>query len=448
MAHFLSTVKKTSSFAIAILAIVIILPLSSGQGGNAANVCSTSNGFCATIQYDKSISANNTIATSTTTLTSPFFSVIQNETIIVATHSSLNGANVSSVTDTMGNTYTFIARSGTTLTEGWEDVWTAQATQSILGSITVVWNKPDTVIFEASIYKNAKGVGAVVTANSQVSNVISLTTSLTATTSGSWVLGIAGTNNVGNSAPFPCRALKPTTPPFVQRIYSCSGDKNVNLDSMFMSDNATGLVNGSTLSFAASSTTVNVNSIDIIELELLAVDVEFNLNPCLANPVSCNSFGGAKTSANALATLTVNTEYCTGVTSNGISLTAPGIVQMLGSYSGQSRNATGAKLLVKFYLTTTVPSTTFAAGVCASGGVFAFTTIYLPTSGSTLTLNGPNVYMGSLIGYCYTTQSPCNNLTPPITVYASLTITPQNIAQAMTYAQWATGSSVAITQIK
>ena len=456
------TKENTSGTAKAIVGLVLlaliivgdIISAFIGVGSPApfANPCLTANKFCSNISFDQSIVLNTT-SISLTSLSSSTFQIIQNETMLVGTHSSLGGANVTSITDTMGNSFVKIVRTGSTLTEGWMDAWIGTAGSTGADSVTVNWNVADVSFAEISVYRNVAGFGNFTSNSQQTSVVTSLSSSLITIRSGSWVEGMSGTNQAG-SASLSCQALSPSSL-FVQRVNSCSGTPPGAQDSMFMSDNATILRNQSTISFTSTSSNGQAISIDMIEVELTPTDTEPQnpLNICISNSASCGfcnpsgTFGYCVNSVtkvfatNSIQNIIVGTSYCTGFAmTSGITVSGgASTIEGVGIYGVQDENITGAIAWVQLEITTTVPSTTFGAGQCATGGFGGGNNkISFASSGSTLTQHGLNeFYIG--ISASFPTLAAG-------TYYGFLEVTPQS--GSIKIAQWGADSQISLIQTK
>lgn len=366
--------------------------------------CTSANGLCPAtqkgdqIKFDRSLVTNSTNI-SLSTLTSSMFTISSNETIIVTTQSSLGNANVTSVIDTLSTVFTFAIREGTA-SNGFLEVWGGRYLGSVSAtdSVTVTWNTPDTVMFVSTLYKNVLGIGNVNgTASSPV--VSSLSTMLTTGTSGSWIFGTAGAT-VGTAA---CQNLQ-SGAAFVQRISTCTGGGGI-MDMMTVADNATVLPTFQKLIYLVSASTMV--PIGMAEVELLAVDREPN-NPnfnnfctttnglCVTTQYSLNQVVAA-TDPNALnKVLPVGTAFCTGITT--AALTASNRIFAWGDYAADDLNTTGAKLLIQLYISSAVPTTAFASGLCATGGaVIATGTISFGTVFGAL--SATNTFTTALNGF-------------------------------------------------
>lgn len=387
----------------------------------------------------------NTTSNGISSLTSSSFQITQNETMVIATHSSLGGANVTSITDTIGNAFTRAIRVGTSISEGWMDVWSSTPSKTTATDIvTVNWSVADIVMAEISIYKNVAGIGNSTAATGQSSPFqTSLSTTLVNLKSGAWFLGVAGTNAA-------TKCLKNLTPnsPFVTRVDSCSGSFSTTDVSMFMSDNATTLRNHTSIFFNATST-IGAISIDVEEVELLPTDLEplqFSICNNYSTSCICNTTGDTchlntvtkSTGANVLTNIVLGTTYCTGITTAALTTTKSSTLELLADYYAQSRNTTGAVILLEFFVTTTAPPTTF--GSCTPTGTeYAIGKILFSTSGTTLTTNGANVYTGTIFG---DTSAPLAAAIyyGNIVIVLQVCPSPCGVSGTISFAQW--GSTV------
>jgi len=419
--------KIATGLVLVFLTVLAVFPLLNVAGGGTP-ILGCTNLLACPISFDQALVVNSTIEP-IQVLTSAIFTVTLNETIVVAAHSSLSGANVSSVVDSQGNVYTRQVRVGTTISEGWMDVWTAHS-QLGADAVTVTWTISDLNLFVIGVYRNAQFVGAVNGKSQQNPTVTSLTTSITTNgrASGSWAIGVGGTNS-GNSI---CNQLTVLTN-FTQRVYGCAATGG-GPTQIFLSDNATGLPDRFVIPFTATSTGAAV-PIDVAEIELIPYDAEA-IQVFFTMPFATKTVG-----SNTLQTLTLGTLYCTGLETTQL-VTTPGVsIFASGFYSGQSRNVTGAIVQVKLWFGPNIPSSSFGTGACAAGGgLMSVSKLYMVTSGSALTSFGLNEYDTTLGGSTTTIQNG----------YFWLEITWQGCSPAcagstMLYAQWGASGHTGIT---
>jgi hypothetical protein len=423
---------------ILLIALIIVGDIVSGAIGSSApspvsGACSSKNGLCGPIQFDQSIATNS--SSSQTSLTSAKFTVSVNETIIIITHSSLSSGNVTTITDSLGNSYTFRIKEGTSLSEGWLEIWTAKSVTSGTDAVTVTWNIQDFVAFMIDSYKNVADVRSFVGTTNQLALTASLTTTVTVPVSGSWVFGAGGSNNVGNPNPL-CPTLSLGSN-FVQRgMPICGGPPSSGQPTIMTGDNATALPNNLDVSFTFSNSGT-VTALDTVEFILLPIDTE----PFLI-PLNVANMGPL--SGNLLRNIVVGTTYCTGQTTLKLTTLTSHKLQLTATYAGQSRNDTGAVMRVDILVGPNAPSTTFASGNCATGGTTVATgKIYFATSGATLTAFGLNEYAVTVSGVTFSTQITG-------TYYGWVQITPQsvgagNLGSTIQYAQWGANGHISIT---
>jgi hypothetical protein len=391
----------------------------SGAGGGQPNSCTSSNGLCGPIQFDqaKSFTANAPIQQ---IITTPF-SVVLNETLLVATYGNGSAATV---TDTAGDVYSRILYKPENSCGGIclaLSIWVTEFSGVTMPSIKVVMGDAshDTSII-VSIYKNVASIGNVTAA--QFDSATSASLPITTTQSGSWV----SLDVNQNEATGECLDIVPGTG-LIKRAEACA---NGETNQAWM-DNATALPNNTI--FNASASWNNQTSTNILgAVELVAVDKEPK-NPnfnnfctttnglCVTSQYKINAVQKVSGSNALTQSLAVNTAYCTGITTAAITTSAANNVEGWGNYGGDNLNLTSMILLIQFYVSANAPSTSFGVGLCATGGtVIGTSTIYYPFSGS---LSQANTLSASINGFCTNGSTPCNSAT---TIYGWFEIIPED----------------------
>jgi hypothetical protein len=142
------------------------------------------------------------------------------------------------------------------------------------------------------------------------------------------------------------------------------------------------------------SSTASVPNFPTMEWTIQAIELKpslFNgINSNVAPPVQCtkanqlcnlvmaNKISGIQTTA----TIALNTEYCTGITTSGLVLNVTSNILFTSMYGADDRNVTNAIVRVILYYSTTVPSTTFGSGGCATGTEVAESRLQFATTGT------------------------------------------------------------------
>lgn len=412
------------------------------------------------IKFHTAVSGNGT-----STATTKSWSAIANETMVVSATIGLStlppNISVSSVTDLLGDTFTRrIQQFGVanSLDANAIEIWTGTVKASLTNAVTVTWNVSSIVNAYTAQVATYTGVGGVGNTNSTTSaSGISVFTPLTLINraSGSWVIGAS---NVVNPSCPPSKIS--SGPGFIQRIETCDILLGSGANEAEISDNATALRNllktiySPVNSGTGSQTDQAIMELMPVDAEPLTPDFNTFCSPLQGSSVNCLNFAGKTSGANVAANIVVGTTYCTGITTVALVMGGAHNLQALAQYAGQSRNDTGAIILIEVIISTTAPPTTF--GSCSTpvaSTVFGVGKIFFATSGATLTQFGLNEYATAVNSICVTPTPPCNTAS---TVYASIDILPQsvgagNLGSTIQYAQWGSGlqsSSLSMIEIK
>lgn len=447
---------RTLPFAVILAGIIILGGFGAIQtaGGPLPNSCTSTNGFCPSgpIAYVLSVSGNNTGVGAVTT--SSWVAVTNQSMIVVGAvgASTVVHTMISNLTDTLGDTFSrkLIQQYVPGLDGNNIEIWFGQTKAAGLNSLTATWNFTDglgTQILQANVYTGVSGTGAT---NSTSTSGTSATLTLKTIKNGSWIFGAV--NLVNPVCPPPNIG---TSSGFIRRIDTCQVIAGAGENEAESSDNATVLRNTFTLTYAPGGVGTQ-NDYAVIELtatdsEPLTPDFTTFCGPLQGTTVRCLNFAGKTSGGNTLANIVVGTNYCTGITTTGLTIATGHNLQVLAQYAGQSRNDTGAIILVEIIISTTVPPTTF--GACTVGTIFGIGKIVFTTMGATLTQFGLNEYATAVNGVCISPTIPCNSAG---TVYASLDIVPQSVGvgnpgSTILYAQWGSGttsSSLSMFEIK
>lgn len=439
---------------IMVIGLVLILLASSfgmaiatGPTTATTSLCTASNQLCGPIKFITSVFGN---ATSTNTVTTSAWSALGNQSMVVVASvgGSLTASNVSSVSDLQNDRFTRFLQQQNVAATGFPDleVWFGQTSLTSINQVTINWNATENVLGQVIVYQGVSGLGVK---NSTFQNGAQAgTPSLTIKTSqsGSWIGGV-----LSLSAPNLCTGSMGSSPQFIDRNDGCAST-GCGFDcypvTTSVADNSTALRNTVKLAYAPTQDASGTD-LRVAEFTILPVDVEPNMPDfgtfCTISNTPCTymNFAGRTSGANTLQNIVVGTSYCTGITTSALTITVAHLVQGLTEYSGQSRNDTGAILLVQVYYSTNVPSTSFGSGLCASGGLIAgLGKVTFTTSGATVTAYGLNEYATSINTILNENAG---------TFYAWIEITPQsvgsgNLGSTIQYAQWgASGhSSIAI----
>lgn len=344
-------------------------------------------------------------------ITTPVWTPIQNETLMVvaSTSGSFAASQVSSVTDTHGDVFTKIIR--VALPPGGVEpgsdleVWSGtDGSTFVPNAVTVNWNESSNAhLVQVVRYQDVASFG--VTASRIGPPLLDTTISVTASKSGSWLFGTITVLAIPAdpvSTPCPGDVVSDSLR-FITRNEACSVPGSTDGTETWVSDNATAVRNGITVPYAPNISAGNAVFFLDAEIEMIPVDVEPQSDTniyCQTTGDSCHNNAVTKTSGiNTLQTLLLGTTYCTGITTTALTTTKTAILFGSSTYSGQSRNVTGAIMLVTFKVGTNAPTTSFGSGVCASGGlIFATTKIMYQTSGLTTTAYGLNEYAQTILG--------------------------------------------------
>jgi len=323
-------------------------------------------------------------------------------------------------------------------------------------------------MIQVQLYQNVASVGQ---SNGQSNNCSiscpqSPSLSIVTAKSGVWILGSIATQSIPNTpSTTPCPSQVATeSSRFVTRSKGCSTPDGTDGVETWVSDNATSLRNGITVTYQPSLVSINI-PFSQVEIELIPVDLEPQ-NQFIDTTTLCNTtgdtchinFANKISGINTAQNIVVGTSYCTGITTSIMTISSASNVQVFGDYAGQSRNDTGAQIMVQIYVSANAPSTSFGSGLCATGGVIiSVQKIVFITSGATLTTYGINEYAEASVGVCLLGNTPCNAAG---TIYAWIEITPQsvgniisgvsNLGSTIQYAQWGAiaHSSISMIQIK
>lgn len=349
-----------------------------------------------------------------------------NDTIIVTTGGDTG--NITTVTDTFGDVYArkiqlFIAPNpfGTSF-----EVWT---TKTSLGGFNTIHLTTDNLIIvaaEVGIYQN---VGAIGNFTGTTGNGSPSLTMLTAK-SGSWITGQILSNGAT------CPATVSASAQFIDRGQICT----TNLGVLDLQDNATVVRNNLLMTFAPGSpgTAFAVSMIELVAVDQAPQNPAFN-NFCTSTNGLCvtsqYSLNYAKVSTipnSGTVALASGTAYCTGITTVGLTSKAGKPIQVEANYGGFNRNVTaiigGPDIFMQIYVTTTAPSTTFAAGLCSASGNTEVATgmCTFSTSGGITASNACSIGMngaqsGSTIGTVY---------------YGFIEVTPLNLGPGVGHLQY------------
>ena len=414
-------------------------------------------GHLAPITFERVVFQNTTIQGDTNTfLTTPSWNTNINESMIVvastqSTFSTGPPLHVVSVTDTLGSSFSkIISRAITGAVEPTEiEVWFSQVKTSFAANaVTVTWNgtNENSNMIQVVLYQNIASIGVTASQFSQTCTGTTCTPlPLTTSKSGSWVLAATATGAIPlDPVTSPCPGgVSAESSGFVSRSKGCSVPGITDGVETWVSDNATSLRNGLTVNYHPTITTTELLSGTAqVSVELIPTDLEPQIDArsfCLTAGDTCHVNMAVRASGgiNTLQTVANGVQYCTGITTLGLTTTASSNVIATMTYSALDTNFTlipgtsGAKLLIQIYRTTTAPSTTFGSGLCDSGGVVhpgGLSTITFVNTGTNGQYN-INYYSASATG-----------ITPALaagTYYFFIEITVQLVgAGHMSMAQW------------
>jgi hypothetical protein len=418
----------------------IICPVGQAVGsiGSTNDTCVVPLANTGPIVFVQRIFKNDTNGISVASLTTNSWTPLQNETLVVVTSESTAFAKsqVSSVTDLRGDVFTLRLRQEFVPGTGDLELWTGTEPATVTpNSVTVNWNESlNPHLVQIVRYQNIAGFGTAITRATSTQGQFNGTLSITTTQSGSWVFGTTSVLSLTiNPVLSPCPGtIISSGTGFVRRADDCSTPFITDGAETEVADNSTTLRNGIVVSY---SPLINNNTpwVESIAVEMFAVDQEPS-HQVVDTSILCHTTGDTChinsadriSGINTLQVLLPNTAYCTGITTGPLVTTSTQLLRTVATYAALSTNITGAKLLIQVYVSTSVPSTSFGAGLCAAGSVSAPGTIWFQTSGANAQYN-VNYYATTMYGSISEV---------PGTYYAFIEITPQNFAGHLSMAQW------------
>jgi len=452
--------------------IILLLPLgvylgtASAGGGTIATACTATNGFCVNpnISFVGGVTQNQTLVDAGS-LTTPTWTPepLHNETLMVvaSTSGSFAASQVSSVTDLHGDVFTKqirIALPAGSVEPGSDlELWsTVDSSVISLNSVTVNWNESvNAHLLQVERYQNVASFGVQASQESTSNLNVTMALTITTTVSGSWVFGSATTLSIPvDPVSTPCPGLILNSPLFVLRNDGCSTPGVTDGTETQVADNATTLRNALPILYSPKFAAAQPFALDL-EIEMIPIDVEplqqtiDTSTLCAKTGDTCHVNGASRASGiNTNQNLLLNTVYCTGITTSALTTTSTSLVFGESSYAAQSRNVTGAILLVELKLGTSAPSTSFGSGVCTASGtivILSLGKIFLATSGLTNTAYGLNEYATAIVGSVSRVAA---------TYYGWIEITWQGCSPAcagstLQFAQWGANqhSSIQIYQV-
>ena len=367
--------------------------------------------------------------------------------VVASTQSTFSPVRVISVTDILGSSFSkIISEQVIGSGEPTElEVWFGQVKTSFASNaVTVNWNDSNlnSNMIQVALYQNIASIGGSVGQFCLDCQGPPLT--LVTSKSGSWVLGVTATGALpGTPQTTPCPGqIVSDSAGFVTRSKGCSVPGGTDGVETWVSDNATTLRNGLAVTYQTTLVAGILAGSVKVEVELIPTDLEPQVDarsfcPTSGDTCHVNMATRAAGGINTLQTVANGVQYCTGITTLGLTTAATSNIIATMTYSALDTNFTftpgtsGAKLLVQIYRTTTTPTTTFASGLCDSGGTVqpgGLSTITFVNSGTNGQYN-INYYSTSATGTAPTIASG--------TYYFFIEITVQLVGTGhMSMAQW------------